>query len=417
MKKTIILTIFVLMLGITISNPSIVYADNQGQLGASCYPARTSVNIGDSVEWRVFTYGGDGNYSITWSGSNGLSGSGLSATTKYETSGSKTASISVTSAGQTVNQNCGSVIVGSYSSSNSNDYSVNNYYYNTNIYTPLEASCYASYSSGNTGEAVMWRAVTSGGNGTNNIRWSGTDGLSGTGETVYKNYEFGGIKSASITVYSNGQTIVRNCNTVQIYGLTNNNDNSTTTENYYGPLTVSCSVDSSFSPVGNIVTWKAYPLGGNGGYLYTWSGTDNITGNGNPVRYVYNSPGTKTASVTVNSNNQSVTKTCKNEIMIGVPTVYTPPPTYNTPEYNPPVYNPNPPTYNTPDPVLESINNGTYSDTEVEEKVIPEPEVKTDNSITSYFSFSNVPWIWVLVMVILVMFFMFIYLFFNNKKI
>ena len=106
-------------------------------LGVSCYSTPTNGNVGESITWRASVYGGTGNYNVTWSGNDGLFGYGTSIYKTYNSSGSKYASVTVTSGNQTISQNCGNnVQIYDYNYSNNyynNSYNYNSYdYYNYN---------------------------------------------------------------------------------------------------------------------------------------------------------------------------------------------------------------------------------------------------------------------------------------------
>lgn len=212
------------------------------QLTAYCYPSTTSSNTGDVVTWRAAAYGGNGNYSIVWSGSDGLSGYGTSISRIYNYTGTKYASISVTSDGRTINQSCNNNVI-VYGNNNYN-YNYNNYnypYYNppvvqytypqyyTNqvvapVYTPitygnnLQVSCYPNKDSATVGSLVTWNAEVTGGYGNYIYAWTGTDGLSSSLSSVAKTYSTSGSKSATVTVTSsNGQSATQACSgTVEI---------------------------------------------------------------------------------------------------------------------------------------------------------------------------------------------------------
>ena len=86
---------------------------------------------------------------------------------------------------------------------------------------------------------------------------------------------------------------------------------------YNQPLSVTCSPTVSTVEVGNPVTWSATASGGpgnywgsNGNYTFTWSGESIIPRNSNLATAYYNTPGLKTAAVTVYSNGQTVTQNC-----------------------------------------------------------------------------------------------------------
>lgn len=71
----------------------------------------------------------------------------------------------------------------------------------------LSASCSVAPTSAIVGGTVTWTASPSGGTGSYTYSWSGTDGLSGTTQSVQKSYSSPGNKSGSVTVTSGSQTI------------------------------------------------------------------------------------------------------------------------------------------------------------------------------------------------------------------
>ncbi len=309
------------------SNTTPVYLANNpvySPLTATCYSTPTSANVGDVISWRSSTSGGNGTYYITWSGSDGLSGLGTSITRSYSTAGSKFATITVVSDGQTISRNC------------NNNVEINNYnypVYNTPVYYPtytyptyynsygsLGVSCYSTPTSANVGDTISWRTSPYGGDGNYYITWTGNDGLSGYGSSIYKTYNYSGSKYASVTVTSAGQTVTQNCsNNVQIYdnNYYNNNNNYYYNNNYSSQIYISCSANTTFSPIESNVTWQANVTGGNGYYTYSWTGTDNLFGTNRLASVIYHTPGVKSASLTVYSGGQTYTQACSNTVTIG----------------------------------------------------------------------------------------------------
>lgn len=311
-------------------------------------------------------------------------------------------------------------------------------------YSNLDASCYPNTMTAATGENVTWRASAFGGNGDYYITWRGTDGLSGYGTSIDREYNTSGVKSASITVTSGGQSTTRNCNSVQVYGDSINNNynnnynynnydyynnyngnynynydynyNYNYNNNYNIPLTVSCSVNTPFAPIGTRVSWIALPSGGNGNYSFSWSGNDSVYGYNRTLDIFYNSPGVKNATVTVRSGNQSITRVCSNSITIGAPIN----PYYNNqyqnqyPTYNPPVVTT--PVVTTPKTIIKYVEVPAKK-TATTEVVKKDTEKKATSQTLSLSTYADVPWGWVAVMVIVVLLSMIMYLVFNSKKI
>jgi len=67
------------------------------------------------------------------------------------------------------------------------------------------------------------------------------------------------------------------------------------------PVTVTCTPSATSALTGQPITWTAVPSGGTGNYTYEWTGTDSLTGTGNPLVKTYSTTGTKTASVVAHS--------------------------------------------------------------------------------------------------------------------
>lgn len=75
----------------------------------------------------------------------------------------------------------------------------------------LAVSCSVFPTSANTGQNVTWSASPSGGSGSYTYSWSGTDGLSGSTQSVTRTYSTAGTKTASVTVTSGAEQITQSC--------------------------------------------------------------------------------------------------------------------------------------------------------------------------------------------------------------
>ncbi len=107
-------------------------------------------------------------------------------------------------------------------------YSYNtNYNYGTAYYNPapygtlyswtnIGVSCYANPQTSYLGNTITWTATATGGNGYFTYSWAGSDGLTGTDMIENKQYFTSGMKTAVVTVTSNGQSVSKACN-VYIY--------------------------------------------------------------------------------------------------------------------------------------------------------------------------------------------------------
>lgn len=91
-----------------------------------------------------------------------------------------------------------------------------------NCNPPLSASCTFSPTSVNTGQSVTWSASASGGTGSYQYSWSGTDGLSGSTQSVQKSYSTAGTKTGSVSVSSGNQSTSVSCTNGGATGVTVN---------------------------------------------------------------------------------------------------------------------------------------------------------------------------------------------------
>jgi len=172
-------------------------------LDGVCYASTGNSQNNQSVNWYVTPTGGNyNNYTYYWTGSDGLSSYSQNPSMTYYTSGYKTASVTITSNGQSVTRSCSTNV------NINNNYNYNNYGNNN-----LTASCYASNANSQTGQNIIWYPTVSGGNGTYSYSWSGSDGLSSYAQYPNITYSSGGNKTATLTVTSNGSAVSANCST------------------------------------------------------------------------------------------------------------------------------------------------------------------------------------------------------------
>ncbi len=294
--------------------------NNNSSISGYCYPNTTSVSTNNSVTWTANVVGGNGSYNYSWTGTDSLSGSGSSIYKTYYYSGTKTASVYVTSGTQSATIYC------SNSVGVLDNYYNNNYNYNNYGYGNLSVTCQPSIYNANIGETIYWYATASGGNGNYTYSWTGTDDMFGSGSSLSRVYWLAGSKTASVTVYSNGQTATQYCNSaVNVLSNYNNgyynnynNSNAYNNYNYLQPLNVTCSANTISTLSGDTVVWTAVPTGGVGTYTYNWSGIDGLYGSNQTVSKNYWLPGVKTAGLTVTSGVQSVTRTCSNLVTVSV---------------------------------------------------------------------------------------------------
>jgi hypothetical protein len=189
----------------TLATPA--YADTPLQATCASIPHNGLTN--QAVNWQAQgVTGGNGTYSYYWSGTDGLTGSDKTITKSYTYPGSKTASLSITSGGQVFNTTCSTYVAPSDGTVYTGNYPYNTYPYNNGN---LQVSCYATPANANMGDTVTWVTNVSGGNGSYTYSWTGTDGLSGSGQTVYKSYSNPGPKTATVTVYAGGIAASQTC--------------------------------------------------------------------------------------------------------------------------------------------------------------------------------------------------------------
>jgi hypothetical protein len=350
-------------------------------LGISCYSSPTTAQVGTNVVWTASPYGGNQNYYITWSGNDGLSGYGTSIYKSYNNSGTKYASVTVTSGNQTASANCGNNILvydnynnnynyNTYPNYNYNYNSYPNYNYNYNYTSPIYASCNANTTFANVGSSVSWLATVSGGSGYYTYSWYGTDNINGYGQTAYATYNYPGLKTASVTITSGNQTITQSCANSVSVGTQNYNNNNT-------GLQIACYADRTTARIGTPVKWAVEVVGGSGNYTYSWSGSESLSSNQSSVIMSYGSTGAKTASVTVTSSyGQTSTQSCGN---------------------------------------LVTITNGSTGGTTTVRPAAPTNN--NDQSAAALFSLKNVPWGLVAILIIFIMFAVILYLVYNRNKV
>ncbi|MCX6716797.1 MAG: hypothetical protein NTV72_02660 [Candidatus Taylorbacteria bacterium] len=419
------------------SQASQVSYNNYPNLVVSCSGSPSSVNTGDNVVWTSYVSGGNGSYSYSWSGSDGLNGYGVSANRSYSSSGNKNATVSVTSGNQTASAYCNNVYVNNYNYNNNNynhnnynyDNNDSNYYYQNPSYNysysnPLVVTCSPSISSANVEDTIKWRAYASGGNGSYFYSWSGTDidTYSQNISIFPKSYSYAGTKAASVRVSSGAQTVTMNCGYTNIGNYSYNNYNTTypynyqtsypstgyvynynTTQTYGGNLDVNCSVSDTTATVGKTVTWTAIPTGGYSPYTYIWTGTDSLTGSSQSLSTVYPTAGVKTASVTIRSaNGQTASKVCSNSVTLTSSFTYSAGTYYNT-------ANSKNTTNNKPVAAV-STNSPTNSGSDIKDAV------GNGMSASSLFALDHIPWGWVFILVTFVLLVIIAYLVAQKNK-
>jgi hypothetical protein len=175
----------------------------------------------------------------------------------------------------------------------------------------LNLSCYPNTSSALIGEAVVWFSTVSGGTGSYTYFWGGSDELVGNAASVAKVYTAGGTKTASLTVISGNQSLSVNCTRPVTIG-------AGVPVSAPRSLGASCYAPEERIAPGESGTWVAVVTGLNPAALtlYSWDGTDTLSGSGPTAFKTYTVQGKKYAVLTVTNGNVKVVSSCTNQITV-----------------------------------------------------------------------------------------------------
>ena len=253
-------------------------------LNGSCYATPSNVDAGGSITWNSVVSGGTGSYSYAWSGTDSLYGNNSSISRNYPDGGTKNASVTIVSGSQTITRYCSAIV-------------------NPIVRNNLVVSCDTNRSTININDSVTWRANASGGNGSYSYSWTGTDGLGGNSANTSWSYDSNGTKRGTVTVTSGSQSASASCSIFV-------NQNYYYNNNYSNNLSVSCYASPSNPQINNQMNWYANVSGGNGGYTYSWYGSDGLNSSSRSPYMTYYNPGSKSATVTVWSNGRSTSANC-----------------------------------------------------------------------------------------------------------
>jgi len=113
----------------------------------------------------------------------------------------------------------------------------------------------------------------------------------------------------SLTVPLKIQGIAYSYSTNYNYGNSTSNNGVGTTYTWTN-INANCYVNPTTAYVGNPVTWYVSATGGNGYYSYSWTGSDSLYSTDSSITKTYYSTGVKTATVTISSGGQNITKQC-----------------------------------------------------------------------------------------------------------
>src|SRR3989344_2850269 len=163
-------------------------------LTTTCTVSPSIAYIGNTVTWKAFASGGTSStYTYSWSGA--VSGDGNTRSTSFDSIGTKTATVTVTSGGKSISKSCSRIIRATPI---------------TPTAIPLTASCNASPGTVRVGETVNWSVNRSGGTGSYTYSWSGA--VSGTSRTPPSiSYSTIGTKTANVRVTSGSESVNRTC--------------------------------------------------------------------------------------------------------------------------------------------------------------------------------------------------------------
>jgi len=182
-------------------------------------------------------------------------------------------------------------------------------------------------------EDVTWRAYASGGNGSYTYDWSGMESLDGNSRNVSWSYDHTGTKRATVTVTSQNQVASASC-TAKV----EDNYNYDYNYNYdhdYNNLSVYCYTNPANPQVDQEMRWFCNVSGGDGDYRYDWSGSEGLNSSSRSPYMVYNTPGSKSATVVVrDGDGNRTTRTFYTNVnsVLGYSQTYQPTyPTYQTP--------------------------------------------------------------------------------------
>lgn len=269
-------------------------------------------------------------------------------------------------------------------------------------YPPLSVSCSSNTTYTSIDTAVRWTANVSGGNGYYSYTWSGTDNLTSNNRDAYKYYKYPGQKYATVTVFSNGQTITQTCsNSVAVYEpapvvvrtvpvavpvpVAISAQPVNTMIGYNTNLDIGCYADPQTAKVDQPVTWTAEVTGGMAPYTYSWSGSNDLSGSQSSVTKWYSTSGDKYAIVTVTSaDSKTATKACTSNLVVKSNAVKK--------------------------VAVQNKTNGTDTSKTVS-------TTNANQTASASFSLGNVPWGWIAIVVILLLFITVMYLLFNKQKI
>lgn len=171
--------------------------DNNQQLDGYCVITPSTAEVNQDLNFMAYPTGGNGQYTYSWSGSDGHSSNVQNFTGRFGTPGYKSAYVTIRSGSQIVTKTCSTNIVQRFTPPQGNT---------------LSAYCIATPATVGVNQLVTWTVYATGGNGAYGYSWSGTDNLFGYSQFIEKTYSYAGTKQASVVVTSAGQSTTAVCN-------------------------------------------------------------------------------------------------------------------------------------------------------------------------------------------------------------
>lgn len=292
MKNIPAFTLGFLFSAVVFSLPFSVSAQS-APFSVTCGPNLGTTSVGTPVQWTSTVTGATGTVQYQWTGTDNLSGTASGSSVTYNTEGVKSATVQTTLPnGQVVTTQCAQTV--------------------TVTLPPITAWCNitAAGVSNATISApqynVNWTATlmtTLAGQTT--YTWTGTDGATSNVISMNRTYASPGLKEGNVVMKSGSQSVPLTCNV----NLPNSNPQPAGTI----PLGGEC------QPVvnGMTVTWSTTANGGGiiaGNFASTtfaWSGTDGLSGNATRIDKTYTTEGTKTGTVTITHDGESLSLSCQ----------------------------------------------------------------------------------------------------------
>lgn len=274
-------------------------------LQGSCSGIPVTATMGTPITWKATQTSTlqpwQGNYTWSWSGTDGLSGNTESVVKSYSTAGVKTATVVILivlnngDITDSITRDC-SITITTPPPPPPATLKVIKQVINNNggVKTPADFAMHVK--SG--GVDVSGSPAAGSGTGTIYTLPAGTYTVSEDAVAGYTQTGISGdCSSAGSVTFASGDS--KTCTIT-------NDDNPPGG----GDLGGSCAGSPSTGVIGSLFTWSASASGGTGTYTYSWSGDESLSGASQVVTKSYASGGAKTGTVVITSGSQSITKSC-----------------------------------------------------------------------------------------------------------